>query len=143
MKSTRTSGVKKSTTGSPRKTAGAPAQRKPAVAKRNNGSSPPKKNNASAEDYKWTFRLYVAGQTPRSITAFANLKRLCEEQLAGHYNIEVIDLVKQPHLAQADQIVALPALVRKLPEPIKRIVGDLSNTDRVMVGMEIQPLAGK
>ena len=86
----------------------------------------------------WTLRLYVAGQTPRSITAFANLKRLCEERLAGHYTIEVIDLIQQPHLAQNDQIIAIPTLVRKLPEPIKRIVGDLSNIERILVGMDLK-----
>jgi circadian clock protein KaiB len=85
----------------------------------------------------WNLRLYVAGQTPRSVTAFANLKRLCEERLAGRYKIEVIDLVKQPQLAQGDQIIAIPTLVRKLPEPIKRVVGDLSNIERVLVGMDL------
>lgn len=85
----------------------------------------------------WQLRLYVAGQTPRSLSAFANLKRLCEEHLAGRYEIEVIDLVKQPHLAGPDQIVALPTLVRKLPVPIKRVIGDLSNVERVMVGIDL------
>jgi circadian clock protein KaiB len=88
----------------------------------------------------WSLRLYVAGQTPKSLAAFANLKRLCEEHLAGRYQIEVVDLVKQPHLAQTDQIVALPTLVRKLPEPLKRIIGDLSNLERVMVAMELRTL---
>jgi circadian clock protein KaiB len=87
---------------------------------------------------RWNLRLYVAGQTPRSITAFTNLKKLCEERLAGRYAIEVVDLIKQPQLAQGDQIVAIPTLVRKLPEPIKRIVGDLSNIERVLVGMDLQ-----
>jgi circadian clock protein KaiB len=82
----------------------------------------------------------VAGQTPRSLVAFANLKRLCEEYLTGRYQIEVVDLLKQPELAEGDQIIALPTLVRRLPEPIKRIVGDLSNTERVMVGMDLKPL---
>jgi circadian clock protein KaiB len=89
----------------------------------------------------WQLRLYVAGQTPKSLTAFANLKRLCEEHLAGRYEIEVIDLVKKPQLAQNDQILAIPTLVRKLPEPIKRIIGDLSNMERVMVGMDLKPIA--
>ncbi|QIF02823.1 circadian clock KaiB family protein [Roseimicrobium sp. ORNL1] len=88
----------------------------------------------------WKLRLYVAGQTPKSLTAFANLKRLCEEHLAGRYEIEVIDLVKKPQLAQNDQILAIPTLVRKLPEPIKRIIGDLSNLERVMVGMDLKPI---
>ncbi|MEZ0259139.1 MAG: circadian clock KaiB family protein [Chthoniobacter sp.] len=83
-------------------------------------------------------RLYVAGQTPRSITAFSNLKKLCEEHLPGRYKIEVIDLLKQPQLAQNDQIIAIPTLVRKLPEPMKRVVGDLSNIERVLVGMDLQ-----
>lgn len=95
-------------------------------------------NKALGGKERWNLRLYVAGQTPRSVTAFSNLKRLCEERLAGHYNIEVIDLVKQPQLAQGDQIIAIPTLVRKLPEPIKRVVGDLSNIERVLVGMDLQ-----
>jgi len=90
----------------------------------------------------WNLRLYVAGQTPRSLTAFTNLKRLCEEHLPGKYNIEVVDLMKEPHRAQADQIVALPTLVRKLPEPMKRIVGDLSNIEKVVVGMDIRSIDG-
>lgn len=88
----------------------------------------------------WNLRLYVAGQTPKSITAFANLKKICEEHLQGQYLIEVIDLTLQPHLAQNDQIVALPTLVRKLPEPIKRIIGDLSSAERILIGMEIAPI---
>ena len=89
----------------------------------------------------WQLRLYVAGQTPNSITAFANLKRICEEHLEGKYQIEVIDLLKNPQLAMGDQILALPTLVRKLPEPIKKIIGDLSNTERVLVGLDIKPIA--
>jgi circadian clock protein KaiB len=91
---------------------------------------------------EWKLRLYVAGQTPRSLSAFANLKRICEEHLSGRYQIEVIDLLKHPELAQMDQIIALPTLVRKLPEPIKRIVGDLSNSERVIVGMNLEKLPG-
>jgi circadian clock protein KaiB len=87
---------------------------------------------------EWKLRLYVAGQTPKSLTAFANLRRICEEHLAGRYEIEVVDLLKHPELAQSDQIIALPTLVRKLPQPIKRIVGDLSNSERVMVGMNLE-----
>jgi len=89
---------------------------------------------------EWVLRLYVAGQTPKSLTAFSNLKKLCEEHLANRYAIEVVDLTKQPRLAQNDQIVALPTLVRKLPEPIKRVIGDLSNFERVMVGMDLKPI---
>jgi len=87
----------------------------------------------------WNLRLYVAGQTPRSLSAFANLKRLCEERLQGHYVIEVIDLLKTPKLAKDDQILAIPTLVRKLPVPIRKIIGDLSNTERVLVGLNLQP----
>jgi circadian clock protein KaiB len=83
-------------------------------------------------------RLYVAGQTPRSIAAIANLKRLCEEHLAGHYTIEVIDLLVSPQLAAGDQIVAVPTLVRHLPPPLKRIIGNLSDTERVLVGLDIR-----
>jgi circadian clock protein KaiB len=88
----------------------------------------------------WSLRLYVAGQTPKSITAFANLKKICEEHLAGQYAIEVIDLLKNPQLAKGDQIIAIPTLVRKLPGPIKKIIGDLANTERVLVGLDIRPL---
>jgi circadian clock protein KaiB len=94
------------------------------------------KTDATAEI--WNLRLYVAGQTPKSITAFANLKKLCEEHLEGKYRIEVIDLIKNPQLAKGDQIVAIPTLVRKLPEPLKRIIGDLANTERVLVGLDIR-----
>ena len=87
----------------------------------------------------WELRLYVAGQTPKSLAAFANLKKICEEHLAGQYHIEVIDLLKKPQLASGDQILAIPTLVRKLPQPIRKIIGDLSNTERVLVGLDIQP----
>jgi len=89
-------------------------------------------------DKEWELRLYVAGQTPRSLAAFANLKKICEEHLAGEYHIEVIDLLKNPQLASGDQILAIPTLVRKLPEPIRKIIGDLSNTERVLVGLDIR-----
>jgi circadian clock protein KaiB len=90
---------------------------------------------------KWELRLYVAGQTPKCITAFANLKKLCEEHLPGQYRIEVIDLMKNPQLAEGDQILAIPTLVRKLPEPVKKIIGDLSNTERVLVGLDLREVA--
>jgi circadian clock protein KaiB len=86
----------------------------------------------------YQLRLYVAGQTPKSVLAFTNLKRICEEHLAGRYEIEVIDLRQTPQLAQGDQILALPTLVRRLPEPIKKIIGDLSNTERVLVGLDLR-----
>jgi circadian clock protein KaiB len=88
---------------------------------------------------EWDLRLYVAGQTPKSIAAFANLKRLCETHLAGRYKIEVIDLLENPQLARGDQIVAIPTLVRKLPEPMRKIIGDLSDTARVLVGLQLCP----
>ena len=87
----------------------------------------------------WRLRLYVAGQTPKSITALANLKRLCDGHLAGRYHIEVVDLLSQPHRARRDEIVAIPTLVRKLPPPIRKIIGDLSNVDRVLVGLDVLP----
>ena len=91
------------------------------------------------KEEKMILKLYVAGQTPKSVTAFANLKKICEEHLKGEYTIEVIDLLENPQLAKGDQILAIPTLVRKLPEPIKKIIGDLSNTERVLVGLDIIP----
>jgi len=88
---------------------------------------------------KWNLRLYTAGQSPKSLAALANLKRVCEEHLAGRYSIEVIDLLKNPRLAKDDEIVAIPTLVRKLPEPLRRIVGDLSDTERALVGLQLKP----
>jgi circadian clock protein KaiB len=84
-------------------------------------------------------RLYVAGQTPRSVAALVNLKKLCKEHLAGKYRLEVIDLLQNPKLARDDQIVALPTLVRRLPPPLRKIIGDLSNTERVLVGLQLRP----
>ena len=95
--------------------------------------------NKSGNDRIWVLRLYVAGQTPKSVAAFANLKRICEEHLAGKYRIEVIDLMENPKLAEGDQILAIPTLVRKLPQPLKKIIGDLSDTERVLVGLQIKP----
>ncbi len=86
----------------------------------------------------WELRLYVAGQTPNSMKALANLKKLAEEHLKGKYTIEIVDLIKNPQLAAGDQILAIPTLVRKLPEPIRKIIGDLSNTERVLVGLDIR-----
>jgi circadian clock protein KaiB len=88
----------------------------------------------------WQLRLYVAGQTPKSVRAFANLKVLCDTHLKGRYQIEVIDLLEHPHMARGDQIVATPTLVIKLPKPVRQIIGDLSNTDRVLVGLALQQL---
>lgn len=91
------------------------------------------------EAERWNLRLYVAGQTPKSLAAIANLKRYCERYLKGRYHIEVVDLLVAPQLAEGDQILALPTLVRKLPEPMKRIIGDLSNEERVLVGLDLRP----
>jgi len=100
----------------------------------------PKHASSDEEDKMWELRLYVAGQTPNSLTAFGNLKKICEEHLAGKYRIEVIDLLENPTLARGDQILAVPTLVRKLPEPVKKIIGDLSNTERVLVGLDLRPI---
>jgi circadian clock protein KaiB len=88
----------------------------------------------------WRLRLYVAGRSPKSLAAFANLKTICEKHLAGQYHIEIIDLLKNPKLAKGDQILAVPTLVRELPEPIKKIIGDLSNTERVLIGLDLRPM---
>jgi circadian clock protein KaiB len=97
------------------------------------------RSRARAKRKEWILRLYVAGRGTRASAALANLERLCEEHLAGEYEIEVIDLLKQPQLARGDQIVAVPTLVRRLPPPIKRIIGDLSNAERVLVGLDLRP----
>jgi len=89
------------------------------------------------EAKQWNLRLYVAGQTPKSVMALANLKRICDEHMHGQYSVEVIDLMENPQLARRDQIVAIPTLVRELPSPLKRIIGDLSNTERVLVGLDV------
>lgn len=102
-------------------------------------SKPPGPGRSNHDPDVWDLRLYVAGQTPRSIKAFANLKTLCEEHLAGRYTIEVIDLLENPQLADGDQILAIPTLVRTLPEPVRKIIGDLSNTERVLVGLDLRP----
>ena len=99
----------------------------------------PKGKAAAAVPVNWDLRLYVAGPTLKSVAAFRNLEQLCEEHLAGRYRIEVIDLMKNPQLAQGDQILAVPTLVRKLPSPIRKIIGNLSNTERVLVGLDLRP----
>ena len=91
-------------------------------------------------EHPFELRLYVAGQTPKSVNAFNNLRRICEEHMPGQYQIEVVDLLENPKLAKGDQILAIPTLVRKLPSPIRKIIGDLSNTERVLVGLDIRPL---
>ena len=100
----------------------------------------PRKNKTVSVEKKWQLRLYVAGQSPNSMTAFANLKKICKEHLEDQYSIEIIDLLVNPQLAKGDQILAVPTLVRKLPEPMKKIIGDLSNTERVLVGLDIKSL---
>jgi circadian clock protein KaiB len=112
--------------------------------KQNNGNSDKrikKGKPAKTANDKWVLRLYVAGQTPRAVTAFSNLKKICEEQLMGKYSIEVIDLLINPQLGNEDQILALPTLVRKLPVPVRKIIGDLSNTERVLVGLDLVPIS--
>lgn len=108
--------------------------------------SPAKKTSVAStepagdESEMWQLRLYVAGQTPKSLAAFANLRKICEEHLAGKYEIEVIDLLENPKLARGDQILAIPTLVRQLPPPVKKIIGDLSNTENVLVGLDMRPV---
>jgi len=105
-------------------------------------NSPPGEKQPAGPDASeevWILRLYVAGQTPKSITAFNNLKKICEDHLAGKYRIEIVDLIKNPKLARGDQIIAIPTLVRQLPPPVKKIIGDLANTERVLVGLDLQP----
>ncbi len=92
-----------------------------------------------AETQKWILRLYVAGKTAKSVTAFANLKRICETHLKGQYQIEIVDLIENPSLAKEDQIVAIPTLVRRLPPPLKKIIGSLADEERVLVGLDVEP----
>ena len=113
------------------------AQGAPTEKKMSTGKAP---THLRAPKETWELRLYVAGKTPRSIEAFGNLKRICEDYLKGRYQIEVIDLLENPTLARGDQILAVPALVRKLPPPVKKIIGDFSNTERVLVGLNLRPL---
>ncbi len=98
-----------------------------------------RKNGTPHDPEKWELRLYTAGQTPKSLAAIKNLKRVCEEHLAGRYEIEIVDLLKNPRLAKDDQIVAIPTLVRKLPDPVRKIIGDLSDTERALVGLQLRP----
>lgn len=104
----------------------------------NQTKKPLEETSKTVDNGFWELRLYVAGQTPNSIRAFSNLQKICDEYLKGKYKIEVVDLLKNPRLAAGDQILAIPTLVRKLPEPIKKIIGDLSNTERVLVGLDIR-----
>jgi len=104
-------------------------------------STEPKSTPRPAESERYVLRLYVAGQTPKSLLAITNIKKICEEELQGQYDLEVIDLYQQPQLAQGDQIIAVPTLIRKLPPPLRRIIGDLSNTERVLVGLDLRKKA--
>jgi circadian clock protein KaiB len=95
----------------------------------------------SKQPANWVLRLYIAGQTPKSLAAISNLHRICEEHLAGQYHIEVIDLLEKPQLAEGDKIIAIPTLVRKLPAPLRKIIGDLSDTEKTLVGLQLKPKA--
>jgi circadian clock protein KaiB len=106
---------------------------------RSRASSARERAGSGSPEERWELRLYVAGQTPRCVQAFSHLRELCEQHLEGRYSIEVIDLLKNPTLAAGDQIIAIPTLVRKLPRPMKKIIGDLSNTERVLVGLNLKP----
>ena len=112
---------------------------KKAAAKSKKATGRPKTAKPKRDTDKWTLRLYVAGQTPKSLAAFANLKKICEAHVAGQYHIEVVDLLKHPQLASGDQILAIPTLVRKLPLPVRRILGDLSSVERVLIGLDLVP----
>jgi circadian clock protein KaiB len=103
------------------------------------GAGEPDFGATLAEERRWDLKLYVAGQTPKSVAALSNLHRICEEHLAGRYRVQIIDLLLNPELAGNDQIVAIPTLVRSLPPPLRKIIGDLSRTDRVLVGLQIHP----
>lgn len=96
------------------------------------------KTPRAAESSRYVLRLYVAGQTPKSVLAIANIKRICEEELQGQYDLAVIDLYQQPQLAQGEQIIAVPTLIKKLPPPLRRIIGDMSDTERVLVGLDLR-----
>ncbi len=103
----------------------------------------PTPTGPDGETATWELRLYIAGGSPKSVAAFANLKKICEEYMPDRYTIEIIDLLEQPQLAAGDQIVAIPTLVRMLPEPLRRVVGDLSNTERTLVGLQLRPATAK
>ncbi len=113
-------------------------KQKAAPKRSSSGKLPRKVGKTSPKGELWDLRLYVAGQTPKSLAAFSNLKKICEERLKGKYRIEVIDLLENPKLAKGDQILAVPTLVRKLPEPVKKIIGDLSKEERVLIGLDLR-----
>lgn len=107
------------------------------------GNPRPDESTGAKAEGAWVLRLYVAGPSEKSLRAFANLKRICEEHLAGKYRIEVIDLLENPKLAAGDQILAIPTLVRKLPDPVRKIIGDLSDQDRVLIGLDVKPASAR
>ena len=117
-------------------------KRAPVRKSANKSSASAIRNGRAFKRPVWELRLYVAGMTPTSIRAFENLKKLCEEHMHGAYKIQVVDLLDRPTLARGDQIVAVPTLVRRLPTPVKKIIGDLSNTERVLVGLDLRPAGG-
>jgi circadian clock protein KaiB len=119
---------------------GGAAQRKPVKPARGAGAARRAARGPAGDGERWLLRLYVAGATTRSQAAIANLKELCEARIPGRYEIEVVDLLENPKLARGDQIVAVPTLVRKLPPPVKKIIGDLSSSERVLVGLDLQPI---
>jgi len=109
------------------------------MARTQNSTDAASANEKKTKKKIFELKLYIAGQTPRSIAAFSNLKKICDTHLAGQYKITIIDLLKNPKLAQGDQIIAIPTLVKQLPEPVRKIIGDLSNTERVLIGLDIKP----
>ena len=119
------------------------AKRAPKRSKDGEGTRAKEKASNGNRQEHWNLRLYIAGDSPRSRTALANLTKLCESQLKDKYDIEVIDLTKRPDLAKADQILAVPTLIRKIPEPMKRIIGDLSNADRALLALDMQVAVGE
>lgn len=126
--------MKKAASGPKKKSRTAAADRSPGKKKI---SRRERRNNSVPME--WELRLYVAGNTPNSISAFSNLQQICEKHMGGRYRIEIVDLFESPQLARGDQIIAVPTLVRRLPTPIKKIIGDLSNTERVLVGLDLKP----
>ena len=125
-----------SKSGTTSRSAGRPAAKK-AVKRKSTGTNGKKSNTGKV--FTWELRLYVAGNTPNSVAAFSNLKQICETHMGGRYRIEIIDLLRNPQLASGDQIIAIPTLVRRLPMPIKKIIGDLSNRERVLIGLDLKP----
>jgi circadian clock protein KaiB len=117
-----------------------PARRKAGTGSRKAGNAPRKARKAArkAQSPRFILKLYVAGQSPKSVSAIANIKKICEENMQGAYELEVIDLYQQPQLALGEQIIALPTLIIKLPEPLRRVIGDMSNTERVLIGLDLR-----